>query len=75
MQESVKGDRMTKAPRTGDASAVEVGSFALLLWGALIGLALFGETPTPHFWIGVLIMIGGIVLVMIEPTSHAKEAR
>jgi S-adenosylmethionine uptake transporter len=63
------------AYRAGDASAVEVGSFALLFWGALIGLALFGESPTPHLWIGALIMIGGIVLVIIEPTSQAKEAR
>jgi len=59
------------AYRAGDASAVEVGSFALLLWGALIGLALFGEIPTPHFWIGALIMIGGIVLVIIEPRQGA----
>jgi drug/metabolite transporter (DMT)-like permease len=59
------------AYRAGDASAVEVGSFALLLWGALIGLALFAEIPTPHFWIGALMMIGGIVLVIIEPTQGA----
>ena len=53
---------------------MEVGCFALLLWGSLIGLALFGEIPTPRFWIGALIMIGGIVLVIIEPTSQATEA-
>lgn len=61
------------AYRAGEASAVEVGSFALVLWGALIGLALFGELPPVRFWIGALIMIGGIGLVMIEPTPRATE--
>jgi S-adenosylmethionine uptake transporter len=63
------------AYRAGDASAVEVGSFALLVWGALIGLTLFGELPPLRFWIGALIMIGGITLVMIEPAPPAKEGR
>jgi S-adenosylmethionine uptake transporter len=40
--------------RAGEASAVEAGSFSLLLWGALIGLALFGELPALHFWTGKL---------------------
>lgn len=63
------------AYRSGDASAVEVGSFALLVWGALIGLALFGEFPTLRVWIGALIMIGGIGLVLIEPAPRAGQAR
>jgi drug/metabolite transporter (DMT)-like permease len=63
------------AYRAGEASAVEVGSFAMLLWGALIGLALFGELPALRFWIGALIMIGGMALVMLEPTPQAGEAR
>jgi drug/metabolite transporter (DMT)-like permease len=63
------------AYRVGEASAVEVGSFALLLWGALIGLILFGELPPLRFWIGALIMIGGIGLVLLEPTPQAGEAR
>jgi drug/metabolite transporter (DMT)-like permease len=64
------------AYRAGDASAVEVASFALLVWGALIGLALFGERPSLRFWIGALIMLGGMGLVLIEPTPHqASETR
>jgi S-adenosylmethionine uptake transporter len=63
------------AYRAGDASAVEVGSFALLVWGTLIGLALFGEFPTLRFSIGALIMIGGIGLVLIEPAPQAGEVR
>jgi len=62
------------AYRAGDASAVEVGSFALLAWGALIGLALFGEFPTQRFWIGALIMIGGIGLVLMETAPPAGGA-
>jgi drug/metabolite transporter (DMT)-like permease len=48
------------AYRAGDASAVEVGSVALLVWGAVVGFALFGEVPAPRVWIGALIMIVGI---------------
>lgn len=62
------------AYRAGEASAVEAGSFSLLLWGALIGLALFGELPTLSFWTGA-IMIGGIVLVVVEPTPQASAAQ
>jgi S-adenosylmethionine uptake transporter len=61
------------AYRAGEASAVEVGSFALLLWGPLIGLALFGELPMLRFWIGAVIMIGGIGLVMIEPAPQTRR--
>jgi len=63
------------AYRAGDASAVEVGSFALLLWGALIGFALFGEFPTLRLWIGAAIMMGGITLVLLEPEPRAREPR
>jgi S-adenosylmethionine uptake transporter len=62
------------AYRAGEASAVEAGSFSLLLWGALIGLALFGELPALSFWTGAMIMIGGIVLVVFEPTPQARAA-
>jgi S-adenosylmethionine uptake transporter len=61
------------AYRAGDASAVEVGSFALLLWGAVLGLALFGELPGLRFWIGAVIMLAGIGLVLLEPAPRAAE--
>jgi len=61
------------AYRAGDASAVEIASFALLLWGALIGFALFGEFPSLRLWIGAAIMIGGLALVMFEPPPRVRE--
>ena len=57
------------AYRAGDASVVEMGSFTLLLWGAVIGLVLFGEAPTARFWLGTAVMLGGVVLVVLEPRS------
>src|SRR5262249_5188434 len=56
--------------RAGEASAVEVGSFALLLWAALIGLIFFGELPPLSFWAGAIVMFAGIALVMIEPAPQ-----
>jgi len=61
--------------RAGDASAVEVGSFALLLWAAVIGLALFSELPPLRFWIGALVMMAGLALVMVEPARLATETQ
>jgi len=55
------------AYRAGDASVVEMGGFTLLLWGALIGLVLFAEAPATRFWLGAAVMLGGLVLVMLEP--------
>lgn len=60
------------AYRSGEASAVEIGSFALLLWGALIGLVLFGELPSLWFSAGAFVMMGGIALVMLEPTRDEE---
>lgn len=63
------------AYRAGEASAVEVGSFALLLWGVLLGLALFSELPPLRFWIGAAILIAGIAVVIVEPERHASETQ
>lgn len=58
------------AYRVGEASAVEAGSFSLLLFAPLIGYAGFGEVPDPRFWIGALILCAGTALVWFEPRRH-----
>jgi S-adenosylmethionine uptake transporter len=55
------------AYRVGEASAVEAGSFSLLLFSPLIGYTLFNEVPSQGFWLGALVMSCGILLVWFEP--------
>lgn len=60
------------AYRSGDASAVEAGSFSLLLFSPTLGYVFFAETPVAAFWAGAGLLVCGIALVIIEPSGHAK---
>ncbi|WP_394792443.1 DMT family transporter [Rhodoferax sp.] len=60
------------AYRSGDASAVEAGSFSLLLFSPTLGYVFFNETPAAAFWTGAGLLVCGIALVIIEPSGHAK---
>jgi len=55
------------AYRVGEASAVEAGSFSMLLFSPLWGYLAFGEVPPSWFWLGALVMTGGILLIWFEP--------
>ncbi|NBX21614.1 MAG: DMT family transporter [Betaproteobacteria bacterium] len=59
------------AYRAGDASAVEAGSFSLLLFSPALGAVCFSETPDAAFWGGAGLLVCGIALVIIEPQGHA----
>lgn len=59
------------AYRLGDASAVEAGSFSLLLFSPLLGYFCFGEVPQQAFWLGAGLLVAGIALVIIEPKGRA----
>jgi drug/metabolite transporter (DMT)-like permease len=59
------------AYRAGDASAVEAGSFSLLLFSPVLGYLFFAEIPATAFWLGAGLLVGGIALVIIEPPGHA----
>ncbi len=61
------------AYKAGDASAVEAGSFSLLLFSPLLGYVFFAETPEPVFWMGAGLLVAGIGLVIIEPSGRAAE--
>lgn len=60
------------AYRAGDASAVEAGSFSMLLFSPALGYLVFAETPERAFWLGAGLLVCGIGLVIIEPSGHAK---
>ncbi len=59
------------AYRAGDASAVEAGSFTLLLFSPALGYLFFDEVPSTAFWLGAGLLVCGIALVIIEPKGHA----
>lgn len=58
------------AYRAGDASAVEAGSFSLLLFSPTLGWLVFAETPARAFWLGAGLLVCGIALVIVEPTGR-----
>ena len=55
----------------GDASAVEAGSFSMLLFSPALGYLVFSEQPELSFWLGAGLLVCGIALVIIEPEGHA----
>lgn len=59
------------AYRAGDASAVEAGSFSLLLFSPTLGYVFFAETPAAAFWAGAGLLVCGIALVIVEPSGRA----
>lgn len=61
------------AYRAGDASAVEAGSFSLLLFSPALGWLLFSEVPGASFWSGAGLLVCGIALVIVEPSGHAPD--
>jgi S-adenosylmethionine uptake transporter len=60
------------AYRAGDASAVEAGSFSLLLFSPALGAVFFAEVPDAAFWMGAGLLVCGIALVIIEPSGHSQ---
>jgi S-adenosylmethionine uptake transporter len=60
------------AYRSGEASAVEAGSFSLLLFSPALGRVFFAEVPPWHFWFGALVLVLGIALVVLEPQRGAR---
>jgi drug/metabolite transporter (DMT)-like permease len=49
---------MTRAFSLGDISALQPIRFLDLIWAALLGLALFGDTPTPTALLGGAVIVG-----------------
>jgi len=59
------------AYRAGDASAVEAGSFSMLLFSPALGYLVFSEVPEMIFWLGAGLLVCGIALVIIEPQPES----
>lgn len=63
----------TWAIKLADLGAIEPVNFLRLVWGALIGLALFAEIPSALTLLGGTIMVGSVVYVTRRERSEARE--
>jgi drug/metabolite transporter (DMT)-like permease len=67
---------MTRAYHTGDTLVVGALSFATVLFSALLGLGLWGETLRPGAWVGMaLIVAGGLLSLRAMPSAGASARR
>ncbi len=65
---------MTQSLRLADASAVLPLDFLKVVWGALIGLALFGELIDGWTWVGAaVIFVGATYLTLSERGGSAGD--
>lgn len=66
---------MTQAYRLAPAAVVAPFSYSSILWAALFGALLFGETPGLATLAGTLILVGsGLYLLRTEGTGRAARA-
>lgn len=49
---------LTRAFHLGELSLLQPFTFLQLVWASLLGMALFGEVPVAHTWIGGAIIVG-----------------
>ncbi|MDA0241222.1 MAG: DMT family transporter [Proteobacteria bacterium] len=62
----------TWAIKLADLGAIEPVNFLRLVWGALIGLVLFAEIPSPLTLIGGTIMVASVVYVTRRERTERK---
>lgn len=68
---------LTQALRTGSTNAVMPIDFLRLVWGALIGFAIFTEVPDIYTWVGGVVIFGSSMWlawrerVAMQPTARA----
>ncbi|MGE3244878.1 MAG: DMT family transporter [Beijerinckiaceae bacterium] len=66
---------MTQGFRYADASILAVFDYSSLIWAVLIGLAIFGETPTSYVMAGAAIVIAAGLAVVWEENQLRKAWR
>lgn len=66
---------MTRAWRAADISVTQPVEFLQLVWASLIGIYMFGETPTIGVWIGGAVIVGSATYIAQREASIRKEKR
>jgi drug/metabolite transporter (DMT)-like permease len=57
-----------------EAGKVIVAEYSGLIWAALIGYAVFAETPRPMVWVGAVLVVAGCLAVMSGRTKPPPAA-
>ena len=66
---------MTRAYRTGNTLVVGALSYSTIVFGALLGLALWQDRPTLLEWAGMaVIVVGGVIAMRVEKKEQVEEA-
>ena len=65
----------THSYRVGDITAVEPASYFRLIWAALFGFVIFGETPEAWTWIGTVIIVTGAIILTRNESRQGKKKR
>lgn len=66
---------MTRAWRAADISVTQPVEFLQLVWASLIGIYMFGETPTIGIWIGGAVIVGSATYIAQREAATRKQER
>lgn len=64
---------MTKAYRVGDTLIVGSLAYSTILFASVFGMLLWGETPSPAGWLGMLLIIAGGMLSLQLSQKHSAQ--
>jgi drug/metabolite transporter (DMT)-like permease len=66
---------MTRAWRAADISVTQPVEFLQLVWASLIGIYMFGETPTLGIWIGGAVIVGSATYIAHREAQTRRMER
>ncbi len=66
---------MTRAWQAADLSVTQPVEFLQLVWASLIGIYMFGETPTIGVWVGGAVIIGSATYIAHREAMTRKQVR
>ncbi|WP_416898468.1 MAG: DMT family transporter [Minwuia sp.] len=66
---------MTRAWRAADISVTQPAEFLQLVWASLIGIYMFGETPTLGIWIGGAVIVGSATYIAQREVATRKREK
>lgn len=66
---------LTRAFSLGELTLLQPFTFLQLVWAALLGMAVFGEVPTAHTWVGGAIIVGSATYIAHREAAARRTQR